>query len=84
MGEDERANLAFREQENVTRLSKRDRDILLSLLDDQGARLNRALAAAAGKFKGGDWVRAAIDALRRAVHVSQHVGVCGRGPCARS
>ena len=39
------------EQENITRLSKRDRDIFLSLLDDTDARPNRALAAAARRYK---------------------------------
>ena len=39
------------EQENITRLSKRDRDIFLAALDDKNARPNRALAAAAKKYK---------------------------------
>jgi uncharacterized protein (DUF1778 family) len=39
------------EQENVTRLSKRDRDIFLALLDDEGARPNKALLAAARRYK---------------------------------
>jgi len=39
------------EQENLTRLSKTDRSIFLSLLDDKDARPNEALAAAARKYK---------------------------------
>jgi uncharacterized protein (DUF1778 family) len=39
------------EQENLTRLSKRDRAVFLSLLDDKDARPNQALAAAARKYK---------------------------------
>ena len=39
------------EQENITRLSKRDRDVFLALLDDQDARPNQALVAAARKYK---------------------------------
>jgi uncharacterized protein (DUF1778 family) len=37
------------EQENLTRLSKRDRAVFLSLLDDKDARPNQTLAAAARK-----------------------------------
>jgi uncharacterized protein (DUF1778 family) len=39
------------EQENITRLSKRDRDVFLAMLDEKDARPNRALAAAARKYK---------------------------------
>jgi uncharacterized protein (DUF1778 family) len=39
------------EQENITRLSKTDRNVFLSLLDDKDACPNEALAAAARKFK---------------------------------
>jgi uncharacterized protein (DUF1778 family) len=39
------------EQENITRLSKRDRDIFLALLEDKDARPNQALLAAARKYK---------------------------------
>jgi uncharacterized protein (DUF1778 family) len=39
------------EQERITRLSNRDRDVFLSLLDDKEARPNRALTAAARKHK---------------------------------
>ena len=39
------------EQENITRLSKRDRDVFLALLDDDNARPNRALLAAARRYK---------------------------------
>jgi len=51
MREDQRANLDDREPENVTRLSKRDWDILLALLDDEDACPNRALAAAAKSIR---------------------------------
>ncbi|MGD0518948.1 MAG: DUF1778 domain-containing protein [Thermoguttaceae bacterium] len=39
------------EQENVTCLSNRDRDVFISLLDKKNIRPNKALAAAAGKYK---------------------------------
>jgi uncharacterized protein (DUF1778 family) len=39
------------EQENITRLSNRDRDVFISLLDKKNVRPNNALAAAAGKYK---------------------------------
>jgi uncharacterized protein (DUF1778 family) len=39
------------EQENETRLSNRDRDLFLSLLDQKNLRPTRALAAAARKYK---------------------------------
>jgi uncharacterized protein (DUF1778 family) len=39
------------EQEKVTRLSNRDRDVFVSLLDDENARPNEALRAAARKYK---------------------------------
>ncbi len=39
------------EQGNVTRLSKRDRDIFLALLDDEGGRPNKALLAAGRRYK---------------------------------
>jgi uncharacterized protein (DUF1778 family) len=38
-------------QENITRLSMRDRDVFLALLDVTDARPNRALAAAARTYK---------------------------------
>ena len=39
------------ESENVTRLTKRDRDIFLALLDDEDARPNQALIAVARRYK---------------------------------
>jgi uncharacterized protein (DUF1778 family) len=39
------------EQESITCLSNRDRDIFISLLDKKSIRPNKALAAAAGKYK---------------------------------
>jgi uncharacterized protein (DUF1778 family) len=39
------------EQDSRTRLSKKDRDVFLALLDDKDARPNQALAAAARKYK---------------------------------
>jgi len=39
------------EQENITRLSQRDRCLFLALLDDEQTRPNPALAAAARKYK---------------------------------
>ena len=39
------------EQENVTCLSNRDRDVFISLLDKKNIRPNKALAAATGKYK---------------------------------
>jgi uncharacterized protein (DUF1778 family) len=39
------------EQERITRLSNRDRDVFISLLDDKDARPNKALTAAARKHK---------------------------------
>ena len=39
------------EQESFTRLSNRDRDVFVSLLDDKEAHPNKALTAAAGKCK---------------------------------
>ena len=41
------------EQESFTRLSNRDRDAFVSLLDDKEARPNKRLAAAARKYKNG-------------------------------
>jgi uncharacterized protein (DUF1778 family) len=41
------------EQESVTRLSNRDRDAFVSLLDDADVRPNESLAAAARKYKDG-------------------------------
>ena len=41
------------EQERVTRLSTRDRDVFVSLLDDKEIRPSKALAAAARKYKNG-------------------------------
>lgn len=41
------------EQESVTRLSNRDRQVFVSLLDDKKARANDALTAAARKYKNG-------------------------------
>jgi uncharacterized protein (DUF1778 family) len=41
------------EQERITRLSNRDRDVFVSLLDDKEARPNKALTAAARKYKNG-------------------------------
>ena len=41
------------EQENVTRLSKRDRAAFVALLDDKEAHPNKALTAAARKCKDG-------------------------------
>ena len=40
------------QQDSATRLSRKDRDLFLALLDDKDARPNRALAAAARKYKG--------------------------------
>ena len=39
------------QQENVTRLSRRDRDLVAALLDNEDARPNQALAAAAKRYK---------------------------------
>ncbi len=39
------------EQDSRTRLSRKDRDVFLALLDDNDARPNQALAAAARKYK---------------------------------
>ena len=39
------------EQHHVTQLSNRDRDLFISLLDDASAEPNRALVAAAEKYK---------------------------------
>jgi uncharacterized protein (DUF1778 family) len=39
------------EQESFTRLSNRDRDVFVSLLDDKEACPNKALTAAARKYK---------------------------------
>jgi uncharacterized protein (DUF1778 family) len=39
------------EQENVTRLSNRDRDVFISLLDDKEVGPNDALTAAARKYQ---------------------------------
>jgi uncharacterized protein (DUF1778 family) len=39
------------EQENVTCLSNRDRDVFMSLMDKKNVRPNKDLAAAAGKYK---------------------------------
>ena len=39
------------EQENSTRLSNRDRDVFVSLLDDKEVRPNKKLTAAARKYK---------------------------------
>jgi uncharacterized protein (DUF1778 family) len=39
------------EQENITRLSNRDRNVFISLLDKKNIRPNNALAAAARKYK---------------------------------
>jgi uncharacterized protein (DUF1778 family) len=39
------------EQESITRLSNRDRDVFVSLLDDKEVHPNQALAAAARKYK---------------------------------
>jgi uncharacterized protein (DUF1778 family) len=39
------------EQESFTRLSNRDRDVFVSLLDDAEAQPNEALTAAAEKYK---------------------------------
>jgi uncharacterized protein (DUF1778 family) len=39
------------EQHNVTRLSNRDRDIFIKMLDDADARPNAALSAAARRYK---------------------------------
>ncbi len=39
------------EQENITWLSNRDRDAFISLLDQKKIRPNKALTAAAGKYK---------------------------------
>ncbi len=39
------------EQHQVTRLSSRDRDIFIALLDDADARPNKALKAAAKRYK---------------------------------
>jgi uncharacterized protein (DUF1778 family) len=41
------------EQENVTRLSNRDRALFISLLDDKEVGPNDALTAAARKYKDG-------------------------------
>jgi uncharacterized protein (DUF1778 family) len=40
------------EQHQVTRLSNRDRDAFMAILDDAGARPNKALKAAAKRYKG--------------------------------
>jgi uncharacterized protein (DUF1778 family) len=39
------------QQETVTRLSRRDRDLVVALLGDEDARPNQALAAAAKRYK---------------------------------
>jgi uncharacterized protein (DUF1778 family) len=39
------------EQRNATELSNRDRDRLLAVLDDAGARPNKALRTAAARYK---------------------------------
>ena len=41
------------EQDNVTSLSNRDRDVFISLLDDKEVRPNEALTAAARKYMDG-------------------------------
>jgi uncharacterized protein (DUF1778 family) len=41
------------EQESVTRLSNRDRDVFVSLLDDKKVQPNEALTAAARKYNSG-------------------------------
>jgi uncharacterized protein (DUF1778 family) len=40
------------EQHNSTRLTNRDRDIFIAMLDDSEAEPNKALAAAARQYKG--------------------------------
>jgi uncharacterized protein (DUF1778 family) len=39
------------EQENITKLSNRDRDIFIAMLDDKNASPNKALMAAARRYK---------------------------------